>query len=114
MSDYTDDELRAAAARALGWQPFDFQGETIWLDHDKQPRGVSTPSLTWATAGALLELCETPSCDGKLVLFVGGESARAEIGVWYGGASAFSIYEIKPRNVIIACLIALGAIEPKP
>lgn len=64
--------------------------------------------------GALLELCETPSCDGKLVLFVGGESARAEIGVWYGGASAFSIYEIKPRNVIIACLIALGAIEPKP
>lgn len=90
-----DGELRESAARALGWRRLP--------SSIKDPLGISLPPLDWTTAGALLEMCakqgvKNPVYLGGAYVFV--NDADVEEVEWSG--------DITARNVIEACVMALG------
>lgn len=105
-----DEALREAAARALGWEPFEFQGDTIWLDHEKQPRGVATPALNWTTAGALLESCAERGAYVEIITDARAVS-RASRDDDAERDEVIVTRLLTARNVIEACVTALGSGE---
>lgn len=98
----TDDQLREAAARALGWLVVPASDGRVWLRG--RPGIVDTadepPPLDWTTAGALLE---RTCCLPYFCISMGncGTGSRIE-------ACGDSWPSVTARNVIEACVSALG------
>lgn len=105
----TDDELREAAALALGWcRDQDGCWHTTRSADGVMGHGDLNQlmSLDWTTAGALLEMCGTQ-----------GRASR----VYIGGGFVFVKHatrdvaelsrNITARNIIEACVVALGGAQ---
>ena len=104
----TDDELRQAAARALGWTLRDskIQGRWYVLPGGVRKHPSSHPPLDWTTAGALLEVC---ALQGAYVFI---DCVDGDID--YSAAPARGtkrFREVTARTVIEACVMALGGGE---
>lgn len=104
----TDEDLREAAARAMGWRMLPNEhGEhdPIWQSPSGRLAHASMlPPLDWITAGALLDVCK-PYENYSILIDV----QDSEVVVFlYDDDDSQYFSPVNARNVIEACVLALA------
>ncbi|MCB1742731.1 MAG: hypothetical protein KDK91_20315 [Gammaproteobacteria bacterium] len=109
----TDDKIREACARVLGWAHKEVgSNRDIWCCNARGILQAPPIPLDGNTAMALIERLAATTVDGIAI------ETWKNLVQWYreasdGGYIVGRLQGVSTRNVILACLLALGEISPE-